>query len=303
MPPDFDDKARAQALALIEVALAEDLGDRGDLTSLAVIPADAQGSAVFVSRVDGVVAGLPVVELLAERVISPGAFAAFIDDGCRVARGQPIARVDGTLRSILGFERVALNFLQHLGGIATLTARFVDAVEGTRARILDTRKTTPGLRHLQKYAVRCGGGTNHRIGLFDAILIKDNHLAGLAEHEGESSAIATAVARGRSIAPPGTIVEIEVDTLDQFEQALAADPDIILVDNFGPAELREAVERRNRSGKAIALEASGGVDLTTVRALAETGVDRISIGAITHSAKALDIGLDYVSGIRESIAR
>ncbi len=194
------------------------------------------------------------------------------------------------MRKILAFERTALNFLQHLSGVATLTARFVDAVAGTKATILDTRKTLPGWRLLEKYAVRCGGGRNHRIGLYDAILIKDNHLAHFV-HRGDP--IAAAVSAARSQASPGTTVEVEVDSLDQLDKALRCRPDIILVDNFDLDRLREAVRRRDAVPPRIPLEASGGINLETVRAIAETGVDRISVGALTHSAPALDIGLDF----------
>jgi nicotinate-nucleotide pyrophosphorylase (carboxylating) len=205
--------------------------------------------------------------------------------------GWTIAIVEGPMRALLAMERTALNFLQRLSGIATLTAQFVAEVEGTKAVILDTRKTTPGWRALEKYAVRCGGGTNHRIGLYDAVLIKDNHLAWLADG---GDPIGRAVEAARAGAPKGTkFIEVEVDTLEQLDRALEVKPDIILVDNLGPEKLAEAVRRRNERAPGILLEASGGVNLSTVRALAETGVDRISVGALTHSAPALDIGLDF----------
>jgi nicotinate-nucleotide pyrophosphorylase (carboxylating) len=192
---------------------------------------------------------------------------------------------------LLMMERTALNFLQRLSGIATLTARFVAEVAGTKAVILDTRKTTPGWRALEKYAVRCGGGTNHRFGLYDAVLIKDNHLAWLAEG---GDPIGRAVAAARAGAPKGNkFIEVEVDTLEQLDRALEVGPDIILVDNLGPEKLAEAVRRRDAKAPGILLEASGGVTLETVRGLALTGVDRISVGALTHSAPALDIGLDF----------
>ena len=195
------------------------------------------------------------------------------------------------MRSLLAMERTALNFLQRLSGIATMTAQFVTRVAGTKAVILDTRKTTPGWRALEKYAVRCGGGTNHRAGLYDAVLIKDNHLAWLAEG---GDPIGQAVKLAREGAPKGTkFIEVEVDTLEQFDRALEVGPDIILIDNLGPEKLAEAVRRRDERAPGILLEASGGVTLATVRALAETGVDRISVGALTHSAPALDIGLDF----------
>ena len=201
----------------------------------------------------------------------------------------------GPMRSLLAMERTALNFLQRLSGIASLTARYVAAVHGTRAAIFDTRKTTPGWRFLEKYAVRCGGGCNHRFGLYDAVLIKDNHLAWIKEAAGASGPdpFATAIASARRATPPGTTIEIEVDSLEQFDRALECSPDIILVDNLGPEQVAEAVRRRNAAAPRIQLEASGGVNLLSVRALAETGVDRISIGALTHSAPALDLALDY----------
>jgi nicotinate-nucleotide pyrophosphorylase (carboxylating) len=200
------------------------------------------------------------------------------------------------MRKLLAMERTALNFLQRLSGVATMTARFVDEVAGTRALILDTRKTTPGWRALEKYAVRCGGGTNHRIGLHDAVLIKDNHLAWLAEG---GDPIGRAVGLARAGAPEGTkFIEVEVDTLEQLDRALEVGPDIILVDNLGPEKLAEAVRRRDAKAPGVLLEASGGVNLSTVGAIARSGVDRISVGALTHSAPALDIGLDFDRAIR-----
>jgi nicotinate-nucleotide pyrophosphorylase (carboxylating) len=194
------------------------------------------------------------------------------------------------MRALLAMERTALNFVQRLGGIATLTARFAAEVAGTRAAIYDTRKTTPGWRSLEKYAVRCGGGRNHRIGLYDAVLIKDNHLAWLAARP---DPIGAAIAAARARAPAGTTVEVEVDSLEQLDRALECAPDLILVDNLGPEALAEAVCRRDARAPGVGLEASGGITLATVAALARSGVDRISVGALTHSAPALDVGLDY----------
>jgi nicotinate-nucleotide pyrophosphorylase (carboxylating) len=290
-PPGFGPAEAANASTLIDLALAEDLGQVGDLTASATIPSRARGAARVVARAEGVIAGLPVVAMLAERFeLGPG-WRALVRDGDRVAPGDEVARVAGPLRAILAMERTALNFLQRLGGIATLSARFVAEVAGTKAVILDTRKTTPGWRALEKYAVRCGGGTNHRFGLYDAVLIKDNHLAWL---ESGGDPIGRAVKLAREGAPKGTkFIEVEVDTLEQFDRALEVGPDIILVDNLGPEKLAEAVRRRDERAPGILLEASGGVTLATVRALAETGVDRISVGALTHSAPALDIGLDF----------
>jgi nicotinate-nucleotide pyrophosphorylase (carboxylating) len=199
------------------------------------------------------------------------------------------------MRSLLAMERTALNFLQRLSGIASLTARYVAEVYGTPAAIFDTRKTTPGWRSVEKYAVRCGGGSNHRFGLYDAVLIKDNHLAWIKEAAGASGRdpVATAITSALTSTPPGTTIEIEVDSLEQLDRALECYPDLILVDNLGPDQLAEAVRRRDAAAPQIKLEASGGVNLHSVRALAETGVDRISVGALTHSAPALDIALDY----------
>lgn len=316
---DFDDRTRANAQTLIELAIAEDLGtglpeihfdvlagrikfevgeprsSMADITSASTIPGNAKGKARFVSRSDGIIAGLPILGMLASR-FGVQWLPFFVADGARVQPGTLIASISGPMRDLLMVERTALNFLQHLSGIATLTAQYVDAVSGTSARILDTRKTTPGWRFLEKYAVRCGGGTNHRFGLFDAILIKDNHLAWL-DSVGKIEPISAAIQAARAKAPAGMIVEIEVDSLEQFDIALAHEPDIILVDNLGPEVLAEAVRRRDSCARGVLLEASGGVKLAVVRALATTGVDRISIGALTHSAPSLDIGLDFDQSI------
>jgi nicotinate-nucleotide pyrophosphorylase (carboxylating) len=312
---EFDPAALHNAETLIELAFAEDLGTAmpnlssnmatgridlsfapefpyiGDLTGESTIPANARGAALFVARSAGVVSGLPVLERIARRFGLGTWYRSLIRDGDRVAPGTVIASIAGEMRALLLMERTALNFLQRLSGVASLTARFVAEVAGTKAVILDTRKTTPGWRALEKYAVRCGGGKNHRMGLYDAVLIKDNHLAWL-EQGGDP--IGRAVAAGRLGAPEGTrFVEVEVDTLEQLDRALEVGPDIILVDNLGPEKLAEAVRRRAERAPGILLEASGGVTLATVRKLAETGVDRISVGALTHSAPALDIGLDF----------
>jgi nicotinate-nucleotide pyrophosphorylase (carboxylating) len=286
----FGPAERACAAVLIDLALAEDLGERGDLTSAATIPEGAQGAARFAARSEGVVAGLPVVALLAERFALDAGWTPLASDGDHVAPAAVVGRVAGAMRSLLAMERTALNFLQRLSGIATLTARFVAAVAGTKAVILDTRKTTAGWRALEKYAVRCGGGRNHRAGLYDQVLIKDNHLAWLGR---TGDPIATALKAARAQAPRGTVVEVEVDSLLQLEQAVACGPDIVLVDNLGPEALAEAVGRRDATNPRVLLEASGGVSLATVAALALTGVDRISVGALTHSAPALDIGMDF----------
>jgi nicotinate-nucleotide pyrophosphorylase (carboxylating) len=280
---------------LVALALAEDLDEAGDITSAATIPSEARGSALLVARSPGVLAGLPAVERLAAEFGLFEHWRPFRADGDRLEAGTIVARLAGSMRALLAMERVALNFLQRLSGIATLTSRFVVAAADTSAAILDTRKTTPGWRALEKYAVRCGGGRNHRFGLYDAVLIKDNHLAWLQASAGSGGGepIAVAVARARAHVPGGTVVEIEVDSLDQLEVALDCGPDIILVDNLGPEGMAEAVRRRNAVAPSVRLEASGGVSLATVGALAKTGVDRISVGALTHSAPALDLGMDF----------
>ena len=289
-PPVFGPAEIANAEALIAMAIAEDLGNGGDITSSATIPAGAVGSAAFRFRQPGVVAGLPILRLLAKRFVMAEVRDVGLSDGAAVEAGQIVATIAGSVPTILAMERISLNFLQRLSGIATLTARFVAQVEGTKAVILDTRKTLPGWRVLEKYAVRCGGGRNHRMGLHDAVLIKDNHLAALAS---EPDPIGRAVAAARAAAPHAKFVEVEVDDLDQFDRALACDVDIILIDNLGPDALAEAVRRRDASRSLALLEASGGITLGTVAAVARSGVDRISVGAITHSAPAHDVGLDY----------
>ncbi|HWE39075.1 MAG TPA: carboxylating nicotinate-nucleotide diphosphorylase [Isosphaeraceae bacterium] len=292
--PGFGPREREAALRLMDLAIAEDFGPLGDLTGQAIIPAGATATARFVARAEGVVAGLPVVGLLADRLgLGPG-WLSSVEDGDVVGPDAPLAELTGAARDILAIERTALNFLQRLSGIATLTARFVAAVEGTKAMILDTRKTAPGWRALEKYAVRCGGGRNHRSGLYDAVLIKDNHLAWLA---GDGDPIGRAIAAARAGTPEGTVVEVEVDTLDQLDRALACGADIVLVDNLGPGPLAEAVRRRDAVAPRVLLEASGGVTLERVGPLARSGVDRISVGALTHSAPALDIGLDFVGPV------
>jgi nicotinate-nucleotide pyrophosphorylase (carboxylating) len=281
---------------LVEWALREDLNALGDVTSQATIPADLQGSAVFRTRSEGVVAGLPAAELVFAACGHGIRFQGTVPDGIAVQPGDIVARVAGSMRDILAGERTALNFLQRLSGIATRTHLYVQAIAGLACRIMDTRKTTPGWRLLEKYAVRCGGGSNHRLGLYDAVLIKDNHLAALGD---EADAIPRAIRAARTRLEAATqpcsplSLIVEVDTVDQLDVALACGPDVVLLDNMTPASLREAVRRRNAMAPGVRLEASGGVSMTTVRAIAEAGVDQISVGELTHSAPALDIGLDY----------
>jgi len=268
----------------VRVALAEDLGRAGDITSAATIPADRTAAAVIAARRPGVVAGMPFAAEAFRQVDPSVTFSIERDDGAALEPGTILARIEGPARGILAAERVALNYLGRLSGIATATAAFVAAVAGTGARITDTRKTTPGLRAIEKYAVRCGGGANHRFGLDDAVLIKDNHIA-------VAGGVAIAIRRARAAVGHLVMVEVEVDTLEQLAEALAEGPNAVLLDNMNPAKLREAVAII--AGRCIA-EASGGVTLATVRAVAETGVDVISSGWITHSAPSLDLGLDMV---------
>ncbi len=270
----------------VQAALAEDIGC-GDVTTLATVPEDAVAKAFMVAREPLVVAGLELAETAVRELSSNAKMVRIADEGQPVKAGQQLMTVEGSARAILSTERVALNFVQRLSGIATLTAQFVEAVKGTRAKILDTRKTTPGWRRLEKYAVTCGGGQNHRFGLFDMVLIKDNHLAALKNEL--PNPIAAAVERARTKYPQLKI-EVEADTVEQVKQAVEAGADIVLLDNMNLIQLRLAVQRAK--GRAQT-EASGGVNLSTVRDIAETGVDFISVGAITHSARAVDIALDF----------
>lgn len=292
MQPTFDIAERTAAARLIELALAEDLGTIGDVTTNALIRPDERGTVQIVSRQTGVLAGLPVARLVFEQIDHDVRWVTCVDDGGALQPGTVVAELSGSVRSLLSGERTALNFLTHLSGIATLTRRYVDAIAGTSANIFDTRKTLPGWRVLEKYAVRCGGGRNHRVGLFDMVLIKDNHLADW-KASGADHTIAAAVLAARSCAPSGIPIEVEVDTLEQLADALSAAPDIVLLDNMDVAMLRQAVEMRNRVAPRMELEASGGVSLNNVADIARTGVERISIGALTHSAPALDLAFDW----------
>ncbi|MFZ5729736.1 MAG: nicotinate-nucleotide diphosphorylase (carboxylating) [Phenylobacterium sp. RIFCSPHIGHO2_01_FULL_70_10] len=269
---------------VVRAALAEDLGRAGDVTALACVEADARLSVAFAARKAGVVSGLACARLALQTLDPEARFETQVGDGARIAAGAVLARAEGNARAVLSAERTGLNLLGRMSGVATLTRAYVDAVEGTGARIVDTRKTTPGLRQLEKYAVRCGGGVNHRFGLDDAILIKDNHIAACG-------GVAEAVRRAKAFAGHLMKVEVEVDGLDQLEDALRHGPDVVMLDNFSLADLRTAVGLAK--GRAV-LEASGGVTLETVRAIAETGVDVISVGALTHSVMSLDIGLDAI---------
>lgn len=272
--------------AAVKRALAEDIG-AGDVTSLATVPSSARAVAIMRARESLTVSGLAFAETAFHERSKKIKISRFARDGQRVKAGARLLKISGPARAILGAERVALNFVQRLSGVATFTARFVEAVRGTSAKILDTRKTTPGWRRFEKYAVRCGGGCNHRIGLCDLVLIKDNHLAAL--RDAKPNAIAAAVQRARKKFPR-LKVEVEADTLTQVTQAVAARADFILLDNMSPGQLRQAVKLVAGRAKT---EASGGVNLKTVRSIARTGVDFISVGALTHSARAVDIGLDF----------
>jgi nicotinate-nucleotide pyrophosphorylase (carboxylating) len=272
---------------VVRLALAEDLGRAGDVTAMACIPENARMKAAFAARKPGVLAGIDCVRLTVLAMDPKASVDLRLRDGDAFDAGAMLAVVEADARAFLSAERTALNLVGRLSGVATLTRTYVEAVAGTKARIADTRKTTPGLRALEKHAVACGGGINHRFGLDDAILIKDNHVA-------VCGGVAEAVRRATAFAPHLMKVEVEVDGLDQLDAVLAlidegAAPDVIMLDNFSLDDLRAAVARV--AGR-IVLEASGGVDLTTVRGIAETGVDVISVGALTHSAPVLDIGLD-----------
>jgi nicotinate-nucleotide pyrophosphorylase (carboxylating) len=264
-------------------ALAEDLGLAGDITTDATIPMSAMATAHFVARKPGMISGLAVAAETFRALDTSVAFEPLVADGHHVDAGQAIAHVRGSARAILTGERVALNFMGRMCGIATLTASYVAAVSGLPTAIVDTRKTTPGLRAFEKYAVRCGGGVNHRVGLFDAILIKDNHIVA-------AGGIAAAITAARARAGHLVKIEVEVDTLAQLDEVLAHRIDVVLLDNMTPEQLRAAVKRV--AGRLLT-EASGGVRLETVRGIAESGVDLISVGALTHSAAVLDIGLDF----------
>jgi nicotinate-nucleotide pyrophosphorylase (carboxylating) len=268
---------------IVRRALAEDIGT-GDMTTLLTVPPEARARGEIVAKASGIIAGLPVVTQVFAQ-IDPGLTLTFhLQDGEQAQPGQTLCSMEGSAQSILTGERVALNFLQRLSGIATRTARFVELVQGTKARIVDTRKTTPGLRSLERYAVRVGGGRNHRFGLYDAVLIKDNHIQA-------SGGITEAVERALAQAPHTFSVTVECDTLSQVEEAIEAGADILLLDNMTPSQLAEAVELV--AGQAMT-EASGGITEETVQEIALTGVDIISIGALTHSSPALDISLDLI---------
>ena len=278
----------------VRAALDEDLGRAGDLTSQATIPPGTQASAVIAARQAGVVAGLPLARAAFALMNAAVVFEPLLHDGAAVSPGEAVARITGPARALLGAERVALNYMGRLSGIATLTSLFVAEVAGTRAKICCTRKTTPGLRAFEKYAVRCGGGMNHRFGLDDAFLIKDNHIA-------VCGGVIPALRAAKAAAGHLVKIEIEVDNLAQLGEVIAEGADVVLLDNMGLAMLRQAVAmvaagQRQLGASRMLTEASGGVALATVRAIAATGIDMISSGALTHSASVLDLGLDIEIG-------
>lgn len=306
--PEFSEQAQSDCLKLIEMALIEDIGasemDAGvDCTTDAIVPKNANARAAFVSREEGFVCGVEIAKLAIEKFAPNLSLEVSVDDGQPISPQQTIAVMVGPAHDILTMERTCLNFMCRLSGISTLTSKFSKAIEGTSACVLDTRKTTPGWRRLEKYAVACGGGKNHRMGLYDAIMIKDNHLAFYRTLvEDNEDTIPTSIKNARDWInenkdrlPNGgnTILQLEVDTLDQLAVALDTDCDIVLLDNMDCETLKKAVAMRNEAAPNILLEASGGVNLSTVGDIAMTGVERISSGALTHSAKNFDIGLDW----------
>ncbi len=308
MPRDFnqllwDDVLADDCRQIVRLAVREDLEREQDWTTLALVDKDRMGAADIVARQAGVVAGLPALATAIDEMSASLALATAVEDGASIAAGTALARVSGKVRDLLTCERILLNLLGRMMGVATGAAEYVRRVAGTGASIYDTRKTTPGWRRLEKYAVRCGGGRNHRTGLFDAVLIKDNHLAQFDAASGLPSGetAAAAVRQARRFLQDHTadrpiadlIIEVEVDSLKQLAGVLPERPDVVLVYNFSLEQLREAVAIRNRTALGVELDASGGVNLETVRAIAETGIERISVGALTHGARCLDVGLDW----------
>jgi nicotinate-nucleotide pyrophosphorylase (carboxylating) len=291
----WDDQVEDDCRQIVRLAVREDLDRHFDWTTVALAAPDLQGQVAVVSRQPGIVAGLRAVEVVLDEMEIEARWQPAAEDGQPVEPGQTVARLAGAVRDLLTAERLLLNLVGRLSGIATLTSRYVAAVRGTRARIYDTRKTTPGWRRLEKYAVRCGGGCNHRTGLFDAVLIKDNHLAlsGLSPDAAVRQVRQFLCEILSEAEAERLVIEVEVDTLEQFAAVLPAEPDIVLLDNMPVDRLREAVARRDAVAARVELEASGGINLDTIAAVAATGVERISVGALTHSAVALDVGLDW----------
>lgn len=300
----WDERLEEDLDALLRLAVREDVDRLYDWTTVALVPEGALGAAAVAARKPGVVAGLPAAQRALAHFDRRLEWTPLAADGDRVTAGQRLAEVRGPARSLLTAERTTLNVLGRLSGIATLTRQFVDAVGDFRAKIYDTRKTMPGWRRLEKYAVRMGGGHNHRLGLHSAVLIKDNHLAFRAAAADRAAAWSPAEALAHvqafvaRLVPPAQrtsfIVEIEVDSLAQLETILPLSPDLVLLDNMSPNEMRQAAARRSETAPGVQLEASGGIDLAHVAAVAATGVDRISVGAMTHSAAWFDVGLDWL---------
>ena len=292
MTVPFDDLQKNAATTLIKLALEEDLQQTGDLTCQAMIDPSDQAEIQIVARQQGILAGSPITSLIFNELDRTVACTHHLSDGDTLEPGSVVTTCAGPLASILIGERTVLNFLTHLCGVASLTARYVKAVSGTNATILDTRKTLPGWRVLEKYAVAAGGGTNHRMGLYDGVLIKDNHLAGWASRTTQPT-IAAAIQQARESVNGQKPIEVEVDTLDQLVDALQAKPEIVLLDNMSPETMKQAIEMRNANSPSTLLEASGGITLESIRSVAETGVERISVGALTHSVISLDLGFDW----------
>tara|TARA_R100001132_G_scaffold14619_1_gene13183 strand:+ start:6966 stop:7856 length:891 start_codon:yes stop_codon:yes gene_type:complete len=288
----FDDLQKNAATTLIKLALEEDLQQTGDLTCQAMIDPSDQAEIQIVARQQGILAGSPITSLIFNELDRTVTCTHHLSDGDTLEPGSVVTTCAGPLASILIGERTVLNFLTHLCGVASLTARYVKAVSGTNATILDTRKTLPGWRVLEKYAVAAGGGTNHRMGLYDGVLIKDNHLAGWASRTTQPT-IAAAIQQARESVNGQKPIEVEVDTLDQLADALQAKPEIVLLDNMSPEIMKQAIEMRNANSPSTLLEASGGITLESIRSVAETGVERISVGALTHSVISLDLGFDW----------
>ncbi|WP_417391248.1 carboxylating nicotinate-nucleotide diphosphorylase [Gimesia sp.] len=292
MTVPFDDLQKNAATTLIKLALEEDLQQTGDLTCQAMIDPSDQAEIQIVARQQGILAGSPITSLIFNELDRTVTCTHHLSDGDTLEPGSVVTTCAGPLASILIGERTVLNFLTHLCGVASLTARYVKAVSGTNATILDTRKTLPGWRVLEKYAVAAGGGTNHRMGLYDGVLIKDNHLAGWASRTTQPT-IAAAIQQARESVNRQKPIEVEVDTLDQLADALHAKPEIVLLDNMSPETMKQAIEMRNANSPSTLLEASGGITLESIRSVAETGVERISVGALTHSVISLDLGFDW----------
>lgn len=297
----WDDLLVDDCRRLVRLAIREDLGREQDWSTLSMVPENATGQVRIVARQLGVTAGQPLIDLIVEELELDVEVIHHLQDGAEFTAGDALATLRGSVRDLLTTERTILNFLGRLVGIASLTRTYVQAIEGTPAKIYDTRKTTPGWRRLEKYAVRCGGGTNHRTGLFEAVMLKDNHLAWYTESTGQSASLAELVGVVRQFladqlgaeAASRRIVEVEVDHLAQLEAVLPGRPDIVLLDNMDASTMAQAVEIRNRLASEVQLEASGGITLSTIRAVAQSGVERISIGALTHSAINTDLGYDW----------